>query len=95
MITIRSKLVIAGAAMLALGAGTGIATAAMRTSPSPVDSSGMVHGCWTNRAVNGSHVFVLQDVGTRCPKGTTAISWNEKGRTGPPDPPDRLARQGG
>ena len=80
---LRFKFLIAGAATLALGTGTGIATAAMRTSPSPVDSSEVIHGCWANRAVNGSHVFVLQDFGTQCPKGTSAISWNEKGRTGP------------
>ena len=94
MIKIQSKFVIVGAATLALGAGTGIAAASMRTSPSPVDSSGSVHGCWTNRAVNGSHVFVLQDAGTQCPKGTTAISWNEEGRPGPPGPSGRAGQPG-
>src|ERR1700687_597361 len=55
MITTGPKVIVAGAATLALGAGTGIATAAMMTSPSPVDSPGVIHGCWTNRAINGSH----------------------------------------
>jgi hypothetical protein len=66
MITTGPKVIVAGAATLALGAGTGIATAAMMTSPSPVDSPGVIHGYWTNRAINGSHVFVLQNVGTNC-----------------------------
>jgi hypothetical protein len=25
----------------------------------PVDSSGVIHGCWTNAEINGTHVFVL------------------------------------
>jgi hypothetical protein len=29
---------------------------------------------------------VLQDAGTRCPKGTTAIAWNQQGPAGPPGP---------
>jgi hypothetical protein len=86
MITIGPKVIVAGVATLALGAGTGIATAAMMTSASPVDSSGVIHGCWTNRAVNGSHVFVLQNAGTNCPQGTTAISWNQRGPAGAPGP---------
>ena len=94
MVKLRSKFVIVGAATLALGAGTGIAAASMRISPSPVGSSGTIHGCWTNRAVNGSHVFVLQDVGTQCPKGTTAISWNEEGRPGPPGPSGQAGQPG-
>jgi hypothetical protein len=94
MITTKSKFVIVGAATLVLGAGTGIAAAAIRTSPSPVDSSGTIHGCWANRAVNGSHVLVLQDGGTRCPKGTTAISWNEEGRPGPPGPSGQAGQPG-
>ena len=94
MITIGPKVIVAGAATLALGAGTGIATAAMMTSPSPVDSSGVIHGCWTNRAINGTHVFVLQNVGTSCPRGTTAISWNERGPAGPTGPSGPAGRSG-
>jgi hypothetical protein len=77
------KLIAAGVATLALGAGTGIAAAAMTSHPSPVDSSGVIHGCWTDRDIHGSHVFTLQDAGTKCPSGTTAISWNQKGPAGP------------
>jgi Collagen triple helix repeat (20 copies) len=79
-----SKAVITGAAALALVAGGTAAGAALAAGP--VDGSGVIHGCWTNAAVNGTHVFVLQDAGTTCPKGTTAISWNQTGPTGPAGP---------
>jgi hypothetical protein len=76
-------IVIAGASALALlGAGTAAGAAIV----SPVDSSGAIHGCYTNGAVNGSHVFVLQDSGTSCPKGSTAISWSQQGTQGPAGP---------
>jgi hypothetical protein len=67
-------------ATIALAAGSTTAYAAIA---GPVDGSGVIHGCWTNTAVNGTHVFVLQDAGTNCPKGTTAISWNQQGPAGP------------
>jgi hypothetical protein len=76
----RQALVISGAA-LALVAGGTAAGAAIASGP--VDSSGVVHGCYTVKAVNGSHVFVLQDAGTSCPSGTTAITWNQQGPQGP------------
>jgi hypothetical protein len=79
-----TKVLITGAAALVLLAGgTVVATA---TTPSPVDSSGVIHGCWTNAELNGSHVFVVQDAGTTCPKGTTAISWNQTGPQGAQGP---------
>jgi hypothetical protein len=86
MIRIGHKIIIAGATALILAAGAGVATAATMSSPSPVDSSGVIHGCWTNAEINGSHFFVLQDAGTSCPKGTTAISWNQQGPAGPTGP---------
>jgi hypothetical protein len=76
--------IIAAAVTLALGAGTVVAAAAVISGP--VDSSGVVHGCWTNAEINGSHIFVLQDAGTNCPKGTTPISWNQSGAPGPTGP---------
>jgi hypothetical protein len=85
MIRIGRKIVIAGVTALALAAGASVATAAVMSS-TPVDSSGVIHGCWSNTALNGSHVFVLQDAGTSCPKGTTAISWNEQGPAGATGP---------
>jgi Collagen triple helix repeat (20 copies) len=68
-------------AVLAAGTSAGAAITGR-----PVDGSGVIHGCWTNAALNGTHVFVLQDAGTTCPKGTTAISWNQQGPTGPTGP---------
>jgi hypothetical protein len=82
---VKRKVIIAGATTLVLTAGASVATAAVMSS-GPVDSSGVIHGCWSNAAVNGSHVFVLQDAGTSCPRGTTAISWNEQGPAGPIGP---------
>jgi len=79
---ISSRIVIAGVSTL-VGAGGGTAAAAAVMSTSPVDSSGVIHGCWSNAELNGSHVFVLQDAGTTCPKATTPISWNVKGPQGP------------
>ena len=85
MIRIGRKIVIAGATALVLTAGASAATAAVMSS-GPVDSAGVIHGCWTNAELNGSHAFVLQDAGSSCPKGTTAISWNEQGPEGPAGP---------
>jgi hypothetical protein len=83
---IKNRMVIiAGATALVLAAGASAATAAVMSS-GPVDSSGVIHGCWTNAELNGSHVFVLQDAGTTCPKGTTAISWNQTGAQGSAGP---------
>ncbi len=76
-----SRAVMIGAAALAV-AGGGTAAAATIAN-GPVDSSGAIHGCWTNAELGGSHVFVLQDAGTACPKATTAISWNQTGPQGP------------
>jgi hypothetical protein len=72
-------LISAGAGLVLLAGGT-TAGAAIA---GPVDGSGVIHGCWTNTAINGTHVIVLQDAGTNCPKGTTAISWNQQGPAGP------------
>jgi hypothetical protein len=80
------RICLIGATALVLAAGADIAAAAVKSSPGPVDSSGVIHGCWTNAELNGSHVFVLQNSGTTCPKGTTAISWNQTGAQGPAGP---------
>jgi hypothetical protein len=77
----RTTLVIAGATTLLVGGG-GIA--AYATVLNPVGSSGVIYGCYTTAAINGSHALVLQDTGTSCPKGTTAISWNQTGPAGAP-----------
>jgi hypothetical protein len=73
--------VISGVAAMALVGGGTAAGAAI--SGGPIDASGVIHGCWTNAALKGTHIFVLQDAGTTCPQGTTAISWNQQGQAGP------------
>jgi hypothetical protein len=79
------RIVLTTAAALALVAGGTAAGAAIASGP--VDSSGVVHGCYTTYAIKGSHVFVLQDAGTSCPRGTTAIMWNQRGPQGPQGSP--------
>jgi hypothetical protein len=76
------RIVIIGAAALALAAG---GTAAGAAVAGPVGGDGTSHGCYTNQNLNGSHVFVLQDAEASCPTGTTAISWNQQGPAGPAD----------
>jgi hypothetical protein len=75
------RIILTVAAALALVAGGTAAGAAIASGP--VDSSGVVHGCYTTNAIKGSHFFVLQDAGTNCPRDTTAIMWNQQGRQGP------------
>src|SRR5580693_7447747 len=73
---------IGGAIVLTIGGGTAYAAFA----GGPVSSSGVISGCYTTQTLNGSHVFVLQDAGTKCPKGTTPISWSHTGPAGPEGP---------
>lgn len=86
------KIVLTIAAALALVAGGTAAGAAIASGP--VDSSGVIHGCYTTTAIGGSHTFKLQNAGTRCPAGTTAIMWNEKGPQGPAGPQGPTGPQG-
>jgi hypothetical protein len=79
---LRTVLVASGAA-IALVAGT---TTAYAAAAGPVDGSGVIHGCYTSKALGGSHVIVLQDASTNCPAGTTAISWNQQGPSGAAGP---------
>jgi hypothetical protein len=85
------RTVITGAVALALVAAGTAAGAAVASGPA--DGSGAIHGCYSTQALNGSHVFVLQDAGTTCPKGTTAISWNQTGPAGATGPQDQQERQ--
>lgn len=75
---LRTVLIATGAAIALLAGGT----TAYAAAAGPVDGSGIIHGCYTNKALNGSHAFVLQDAGSNCPQGTTAISWNQQGPAG-------------
>ena len=90
MTQLRLRTVLIGTGAV-LGLGTdGIAYAA---AAGPV-SSGVIHGCYTTKASNGSHTLVLQDVGTTCPAGDTAIKWNQKGPAGPAGPTGPAGPQG-
>ena len=76
------KVLISAGAGLALLTGGGAAGAAI-VAAGPIDGSGIIHGCYTSSALDGSHFFVLQNAGSACPRGTTAISWNQQGPAGP------------
>jgi hypothetical protein len=78
-----SKVVITGAAAVALVAGGTAVGAAV--AGGPVGTWGVIHGCYITKAPpNGSHAFVLQDARSKCATGSTAISWNQTGPVGPP-----------
>jgi hypothetical protein len=51
-----------------------------------VDSNGIIHGCVSNAAINGTHALVVQDTGSPCPKGTTELDWRQQGPAGPQGP---------
>lgn len=82
------RIVIAAASALAVVAGGTAAGAAVLAGP--IDGTGVIHGCYYQATASGSHRVVLQNAGRKCPSGSTAISWNQVGRTGrqgPPGPP--------
>jgi len=81
---------IGGTLALTIGGSTAYAAIA----GGPVSSGGVISGCYTTQALNGSHVFVLQDAGATCPKGTTAISWNETGPAGATGPTGSIGPAG-
>jgi hypothetical protein len=84
--------VITGAAALALVAGGTAAGAAIASGP--VDGSGVVHACYYGADKSGSSQVVLQNAGTACPKGTTAITWNQTGPQGTTGPTGATGQQG-
>jgi hypothetical protein len=79
---LRTALIGAGAT-LALAGGS---TAAYALTAGPIDSSGVIHGCYKTAATSKTHAVVLQSAGTACPPGYTAIKWNQKGPAGPRGP---------
>lgn len=80
--------VIATGTVIALVAGGTTALAATMAAKGPIDSSNVVHACYNNKATKaGSYSVTLQDSTTTCPNGTTAISWNQVGQTGPAGAP--------
>jgi hypothetical protein len=94
-ISMKNKAVVTTAAALALVACGTAAGAAVLAGP--IGSDGVIHACYTTTAIHGSHAVVLQNTGRRCPRGTTAISWNQTGRQGVPGrqgPPGQPGQQG-
>ena len=77
---LKPLLLTAAGSLFLLAGGT---AAAAQIGGGPVDSSGVIHGCYITHAVKGSHRFRLQNAHRSCPKGTTAISWNRTGPAGP------------
>jgi hypothetical protein len=79
--------VIATGTAIVLTAGGGAALAATMAASSPVNSSGTISACYNTKATKaGAFAVALQDTGTACPRGTTAISWNQTGPMGPAGP---------
>ena len=87
---LRTVLTGAGATLALIGG----STAAYAVSAGPIDSSGVIHGCYKTTATANSHAVVLQDAGTACASGYTAIRWNQKGPTGPQGPAGPTGPQG-
>jgi hypothetical protein len=88
----HNRVVIGGAAALAVLAGGAAAGAAVTASP--IDGAGVIHGCYYRASAGGSHRIVLQDAGRRCPRHTTGISWNRVGPQGIPGPQGQQGIQG-
>ena len=86
----RTVLLATGATIALTIGGT---TAYAAVAGGPVDSGGVVHACFTNAAIKGSHAIVLQDAGTTCPSGTTAVTWNQQGPAGATGAVGAKARQ--
>jgi len=91
----RIGLAIAGIAAAAVMAG-GTAYGAVSSSSIP-DASGLIHGCYSTNAANGTNGTVLNIINTgqaSCSKGQSAISWNQAGPAGPQGPPGAAGTPG-
>jgi hypothetical protein len=85
------RIVLAGAAALALVTGGTAAGAAVLAGPI---GGGVIHGCYYPANSAGSHRIVLQNTGRSCPSGTTAIKWNQQGPQGPQGQQGQQGQQG-
>jgi len=84
MLTAKRAVLVAAAASVLLVGGGAAAGAAIASGPV---TSGVVHACYVTRATaTGGHSLVLQNAGTRCPRRTTALTWNQRGPKGPKGP---------
>jgi hypothetical protein len=81
---VKPVLFTAGAVIVLLSGGTAVLAA---TTSSPVGPGGVIHGCYATAGTNGTHSLVLQNTGSSCPAGDTAIKWSKQGPAGPPGPP--------
>jgi hypothetical protein len=72
--------IVAGVAGVLLVASGGVAAAAITSSAT---SANVISGCVNNKT---DVLTVLAKSSDKCPKGTTAISWNKTGPAGPAGP---------
>jgi hypothetical protein len=71
------RLLVGACVVVGVGA---ITTVALGVIP---DSNGVIHGCYpTNSQNSQSEAGLVLVNGTTCPRGETAISWNQTGPTG-------------
>jgi len=69
----------------------------MRRRPASPDSAGVIHGCFkptNNGSVSPLGVVDTTLPGGTCPKGQTALSWNQTGPQGPTGPAGPAGPQG-
>ena len=76
--------------MIAVGVGlvviVGATTAYAAEKPSAVVSNGVIQGCVSTWSIDGAHRLRLHDTNSTCPRGTTDLNWNQRGRSGPKGP---------
>jgi hypothetical protein len=92
---VRKRVVLVAGAASVLLVGGGTAGAAIASGPV---ASGVIHACYTTKASSsGGHAIALENAGTRCPRHTKALTWNQvgpKGATGPTGPVGAVGPQG-
>lgn len=70
--------------MIVAVAATTAFAAASGTIPAP---GSVVEACYTNTGnPPGIHAVTIRNSASTCPKGTTALNWNQTGPAGPPGP---------
>jgi hypothetical protein len=81
---VGKRVVLIAGATTVLMVGGGVAGAAIASGPV---ASGVIHACYITKASSsGGHAIAVENSGKSCPRGTTALTWNQigpKGATGP------------
>jgi hypothetical protein len=77
---VSRKLALAVAGASAVIALSGSAVYAV--SSAVANSSAIIHGCVGKTARNGTRDLLIRETGRSCPKGTTALNWNQQGPAG-------------